>query len=386
MTIELRQTASAALDAERSPPVASVSPDRTATGKQHFEVLDGLRGSAALFVVLFHIQGIMVDFDQKRLLLHHAYMAVDFFFALSGFVIGYAYDDRWGKMTLTDFIKARLIRLHPLVVLGVLLGFASYLFDPFAGASHKTTWSLLLLALALGALALPTRPLPDRWDDTHTLDGPAWTLFQEYLGNLAYALVLRRLGAISLGVMAIIAGVVLAGCAITRGYVDAGSGWTTFWMAPVRLSAPFLTGLWLYRVRDRLPRLEVGWLPLTLVLAAIFILPSLPEVRGVKLNGVYEAFCVLVLFPIIVACGAHSKAGAGLRVLCKASGRISYPLYITHFPFLYIWMSYVARAKPSAGMAAAIGLALLPPLLLVGWAALKLWDEPIRSRLRQGRA
>ena len=73
--------------------------DKTATGKEHFEVLDGLRGTAAMLVVLFHIQGITVGWQGSKVLLHHAPLAVDFFFALSGFVIGYAYDDRWAAMS-----------------------------------------------------------------------------------------------------------------------------------------------------------------------------------------------------------------------------------------------------------------------------------------------
>ncbi|HVJ01624.1 MAG TPA: acyltransferase family protein, partial [Sphingomonas sp.] len=124
--------------------IHDLTPDRTATGKEHFEVLDGLRGSAALLVVLYHIQGITVHFAQGKLLLPHAYLAVDFFFALSGFVIGYAYDDRWGRMTTGQFLKIRLIRLHPLVVLGTILGLLSYLFDPFAGDKQNASTLLLL--------------------------------------------------------------------------------------------------------------------------------------------------------------------------------------------------------------------------------------------------
>ena len=59
-------------------------PETTSGGKARFEILDGLRGSAALLVVLFHIQGITVLFEGRRVLLHHAPLAVDFFFALSG--------------------------------------------------------------------------------------------------------------------------------------------------------------------------------------------------------------------------------------------------------------------------------------------------------------
>ena len=139
------------------------APDKTATGKQHFEVLDGLRGTAALLVVLFHIQGITVDWQGSKVLLHHAPLAVDFFFALSGFVIGYAYDDRWAKMTTGRFLALRLIRLHPLVILGTLLGFASYLLDPLAGTAQVAPLHAILVALGMGLLLLPSWPLPNRW-------------------------------------------------------------------------------------------------------------------------------------------------------------------------------------------------------------------------------
>ena len=359
------------------------APDETTTGKQHFEVLDGMRGSAALLVVLFHIQGITVGFDGAKVLLHHAPLAVDFFFALSGFVIGYAYDDRWGRMTVVGFIRLRLIRLHPLVILGVLLGLASYLLDPFAAGKQHASASALMLALVMGLLLLPTKPLPNRWDDTHTLNGPSWTLLQEYIGNLAYALVLRRLSARTLGMLAIVSALVLIGCAVARGSLDAGWGWQNLWMAPIRLCFPFVTGLWLYRVHDRLPKLKLGFLPLTIVLLIAFAIPTLPTLGGVNLNGIYEAACVVLLFPLIVIAGAHSKAGTGMIGLCKVSGRISYPIYITHFPFLYIWANFVTNIRPPAGQTLVIALALVPFVIAVAWAAFKVWDEPIRSRLRR---
>src|SRR5262245_2055396 len=199
--------------------------DTTSTGKQHFEVLDGLRGSAAMLVVLFHIQGITVDFEQGKLLLPHAYLAVDFFFALSGFVIGYAYDDRWARMTTLEFFRIRLIRLHPLVVSGAVLGLLSYLFDPFAGDKQRTTMAMMAQALLLGLLLLPAKPLPNRWDDTHTLNGPSWTLLQEYIGNIAYALVLRRLGTSALLMVAIVGAIGLFVCGAKLNTLDGGWGW-----------------------------------------------------------------------------------------------------------------------------------------------------------------
>lgn len=363
--------------------IAAIRPDTTAAGKQHFEVLDGLRGSAALLVVLYHIQGITVGFQQGKMVFAHAYLAVDFFFALSGFVIGYAYDERWSRMTVGRFFRIRLARLHPLVILGAILGLASYLLDPFANGAQEAPIGTILTAFALGLLLLPNAPLPNRWTDTHSLNGPAWTLTQEYIANIAYALVLRRLGVRPIGVLAAVAAVVLFACATSIGTLDRGYAWENFWMAPVRLAFPFLTGLLIYRVRDRLPNIRIGYLPLTIVMVATFMVPTLPVVGGVKINGIYEALLVILLFPAMVVSGAHSSAGHGMMRLCKASGRLSYPLYITHFAFMYVWMNYVANARPPFGTMIAIGIGLIPFTLLVAWMAYSFWDVPIRERLQK---
>jgi peptidoglycan/LPS O-acetylase OafA/YrhL len=360
----------------------NAAPDRTATGKEHFEVLDGLRGTAAMLVVIFHIQGITVNWVGAKVFLHHAPLAVDFFFALSGFVIAYAYDDRWSRLTTGRFLALRLIRLQPMVVIGVLLGFISYLVDPYAGTAQSSSWGALLVALAMGLLVLPTWGLANRFGDTHPLNGPCWSLFQEYIGNLAYALVLRRLPAWGLALLAGVGAMMLIVCALFVGSLDLGSGWDSWWAAPMRLCYPFLIGLWLYRVRDRLPRFRLGYLSLTIVLVAAIACPILPEIGGIKLNGIYEAACVILLFPLVIVAGGHSDAGRGMVRLCKISGRISYPLYVTHFPFLYIWMNYVANEHPSQDRSILIGTALVPFLILVAWLSLIWWDEPIRARLR----
>lgn len=98
-----------------------------ADSKPHYAILDGLRGVAALTVIWYHVfEGFATSpLDQK---FNHGYLAVDFFFILSGFVVGYAYDDRWagrragGGMRMRDFLKRRIVRLHPMVVLGSVLG------------------------------------------------------------------------------------------------------------------------------------------------------------------------------------------------------------------------------------------------------------------------
>ena len=135
---------------------AIVHPDRTGTGKPHFEVLDGLRGTAAVMVVVFHIMGMPIAWVDQGQYLHHAAMAVDFFFALSGFVVAYAYDARWDRMSVAQFCKLRLIRLHPLVLLGAILGLISFLVDPFAPNQKLVPLGEVLRVFALSCLLLPS--------------------------------------------------------------------------------------------------------------------------------------------------------------------------------------------------------------------------------------
>src|SRR6201990_2250587 len=195
----------------------SIVVDRTSTGKEHFEVLDGLRGSAAFLIVVFHLFNYSFRFHGPWALVKHAYLAVDFFFALSGFVVAYAYDDRWTRMTTLQFFRIRLIRLHPLVLLGATIGLLGYLLDPFGKSINHTSVPMLVLAYVLSLLLLPSPPVGGRHNESQALNGPAWSLMQEYLGNIAYALVLRRLRALTLGVIFAVSGLVLVWTANTQG-------------------------------------------------------------------------------------------------------------------------------------------------------------------------
>ena len=95
--------------------------------KPRFEALDGLRGVASIIVVIFHLFEVYLDGPTNQII-NHGYLAVDFFYVLSGFVMSYAYDDRWNKMSLCDFYKRRLIRLHPMLVAGNFLGIFYFFF------------------------------------------------------------------------------------------------------------------------------------------------------------------------------------------------------------------------------------------------------------------
>ena len=101
--------------------------DLCLASKPRYEILDGLRGVAAMMVIVFHCFETYIPLIGTQII-NHGYLAVDFFFILSGFVIGYAYNDRWNSMTTWGFFKRRLVRLHPMVVAGTLWGAALFFF------------------------------------------------------------------------------------------------------------------------------------------------------------------------------------------------------------------------------------------------------------------
>ena len=355
--------------------------DHTSSGKQHFEVLDGLRGSAAFLIVIFHVFNYSFGFRGPFALVHHAYLAVDFFFALSGFVVAYAYDDRWTRMSVLQFFRIRLIRLHPLVLIGATLGLLGYLFDPFSKARNHTDAAMLLLAYVTSLLLLPSPPVGGRHNESQALNGPAWSLMQEYLGNIAYALILRRVRALTLAIIFGLSGLLLIWTANAKGSLDGGWDYPKIWMAPLRLTVSFVMGLWLYRVHDRIRTPKIGLLLLSIVLAVCFQMPVFPRVDEYSLNGLYDAACVLFLFPLIILCGAHSDAGTGMIRLCKFSGHLSYPLYITHIPFVYVLTGYSWTRHPSLNVKLTLIFLLIPFVIFVAWLVLKYYDEPVRSWL-----
>ena len=151
--------------------------------KPHYDLLDGLRGVAAVLVVWYHIFEAFATspIDQR---FNHGYLAVDFFFILSGFVIGYAYDDRWKVMKTKDFFKRRLIRLHPMVVLGAVLGAITF----YIQGSEKwdgtpVSMSMVMLAMLMGLFLIPavpgTGPEVRGNGEMYPLNGPSWSLFFE---------------------------------------------------------------------------------------------------------------------------------------------------------------------------------------------------------------
>ena len=152
--------------------------------KAHYDLLDGLRGVAALMVIWYHIfEGYAFAGGSIIETFNHGYLAVDFFFILSGFVIGYAYDDRWGRnLTMKSFFKRRLIRLHPMVIMGAVLGAITFCIQGcIQWDGTHIALSMIMLSLLCSIFFIPSMPgagYEVRGNgEMFPLNGPCWSLF-----------------------------------------------------------------------------------------------------------------------------------------------------------------------------------------------------------------
>ena len=342
--------------------------------KPHFPILDGLRGVAAVLVVIFHLLEALFPVPANHPE-HHGYLAVDFFFLLSGFVIGYAYDDRWNTMKVRDFFKIRLVRLHPLVILSIVIGTIAFWYDPYTNGRANTGF-LMLVGVSLLSMALLPGPDIRGWAETHPLNGPCWSLLQEYIANILYALYVRKMGKTALWILVIASGIALTITAAWRGDVATGWSFETFWIAVVRMMFPFFAGLLLFRSGKRI---NINWaFPVcSLLLIVLFFLPTF------RFNGLYEAACIILAFPLIVAMGAGGKISGAWAKLCKFSGEISYPIYILHYPFIYIYTMWVIKIKPAPAQILPVAAGLFVLFMVLAYASLKLYDEPVRAWLKK---
>lgn len=342
--------------------------------RPHYVALDGLRGVAALAVMVMH-RGRW--FYAPGGFIGHAWLAVDFFFLLSGFVIAAAYEERLRSgMSVTAFLRLRLIRLYPLILLGMLLGGVWPLVEVVAGLPGAPAPGDLFFSMIRGLLLLPAViPDPVGWG-IFPLNGPAWSLFFELAVNIGYVLIARRLSTpVLAGIVAVSA---LAVAVMTFMLtLDQGAEARTFLGGFPRVVFGFSAGLLLYRLRHRLPAFGAPVWVLALVLVAVFVVP-----HG---HHLFELFCIAVVFPVVVILGAN--APPGLERVSALSGGLSYPVYALHYPLLVITgglggASGLIAAAPAPGF----GLIAYPVVIGLCWLAWKLYDEPVRAWLsRLGR-
>ena len=372
--------------------------------KPRFEILDGLRGVAAMIVVLFHLFETYSSGPSDQII-NHGYLAVDFFFVLSGFVIGYAYDDRWRQMSVLGFFKRRLIRLQPMVVLGTLIGAFWFYFGDAPGFElvMQTPWWKLLLIMALGCIMFPTPPSMDirGWQEINSLNGAQWSLMWEYVANILYAMFIRRFSTVVLALFVGLSALLtidlalnfdVFGLLVVRDYakftVIGGFGLTPdqVYIGICRLLYPFFGGLLLFRMskwRIRIKRGAMTWC--SLVVVATLAVPHIGGQSHQWLNGLYCAVIILLVYPAIVAAGAGSELkGRKTTSLCKFLGMISYPLYITHYPMIYVQMNWAAQhADAPLGTHLWVAGSIFIASVAVAYASVKVYDIPVREWLQR---
>ncbi|MBR1901583.1 MAG: acyltransferase [Bacteroidaceae bacterium] len=373
--------------------------------KPRYEILDGLRGVAAMLVVAYHLFEIHYHGGPDQPI-NHGYLAVDFFFALSGFVIGYAYDDRWDKMSTWAFFKRRLIRLHPMVIFGTLFGALMFYFGScgeFPLINETPWWMVVLVTLwCFTMIPLPHSMDIRGWAETNPLNGPAWSLQWEYLANILYALVFRRLSKVALGICVAIFAVMtiilcmdidVTGFLTERSYASytVMGGWSTtpdqLQVGLTRLLYPFFSGLLVSRV-GKLIKVRGGFWWCSLMITILLCMPWMglgTEGDSRWTNGLYEAFCILICFPLIVAIGAGSSVKGGKsEAINRFLGDISYPLYITHFPLIYMLMSWTDSHKDAPlGTHIFVSACVFILAILIAYGAYKLYDLPVREWLKK---
>jgi peptidoglycan/LPS O-acetylase OafA/YrhL len=355
--------------------------------KPHYTILDGLRGVAAVTVVCFHLFEAYATshLDQQ---INHGYLAVDFFFMLSGFVVGYAYDDRWTTMTVKDFINRRFIRLHPMVVAGAIIGAIVFYFQGCAAWDVSNVSGLrLAVATFINACLIPAAPSFEirGFGEMYPLNGPSWSLLFEYLGTLLYALFIRELPTTALAVVVFLAGCGLATFAIWGPYGDICVGFSltedNILGGFLRLLFSFSAGLLLSRVFKPVHVKGAFWLGSL----AIVILSAIPRIGGSEslwMNGVYDTACVAIAFPLLVYLGASGKITDNVATrICKFLGDISYPLYMVHYPFIYLYYAWVKNKNLTFTQSLPGAIALVIGSVLLAYLCLKLYDEPVRRFL-----
>lgn len=381
--------------------------NRPITGsKPRYEILDGLRGVAAVIVVIFHLFETYSEGVPYQIM-NHGYLAVDFFFVLSGFVVGYAYDSRWNKgMTFGNFCKRRIIRLQPMLIFGTVFGALLFYMQsdhPDFSIIKETPWWIVLLLTIWGGTVLP---IPKSWDirgwsEFNPLNGATWSLLWEYFANLMYGLLLHRFKLRTLVFLSIIAALLVVNICLNIdvfGVLDVRDyaaytmigGWSLtpdqLLIGFSRLAYPFLIGL----VISRLAKMRIiiprhGFIFCSLILAVILVMPRVggANVDNYWMNGIYEIVAILFIFPLIIMMGRGSSViGEKYEGLCKFLGNISYPLYVTHYPIIYLQMSWATSHQDAlTSQHIFMGCSFFIIAIGLAYASMKLYDIPVREWL-----
>ena len=335
-------------------------------------LLDGLRGLAAFAVILDHApQNILGDLVPGR------YLAVDFFFVLSGFVLANAYGKKLeGGWSVFSFMRARVIRLYPLYFAGLIIGVSLTLTGILRGW-ETTPVGQVGVFLLFGLLFLPSPPIYDfGGGHLYPFNGPSWSLFLELVVNFIYGLIAKALTWRWLTVI-LVAGALAVAFTLARHRDVAGPGWLWghFDAAMARVVFDFFAGVALFRMRDRFRHLKLPPVIPVLMFLAVIAAPVAAEWRYA-----YDAAAAIVFMPVIVAFASEASVSGRLAALCGGLGAVSYGVYVLHVPLMGMLLIAAKTVHIDLPGLAVVGLIVL----IAGGAAALLhhtYDKQMRRLL-----
>ena len=336
-----------------------------------FHALDAARGIAALIVVLYHLPTAF-----RGTLFGSGDLAVDFFFALSGFVLAHAYLAKLvsGKMSFREFLIARVIRLYPLYALSLTATVVVLIGMNALGLPIPWTRIALLVKLPFAAMMLPSPSL-----DWHAYLFPftiaAWSIFLEFAVNILFALTCKLLCKSNARLVIIGAsGAILASQIITQNVLG-GSSWDTLLAGIPRVCFSFFLGVHIHErllLKNEFKARNNGYVT-TAMLSLLLLTICAPE------NLLIKLIVIFLIFPWILSVLAQSEVPTGLvsSVVLKL-GSLSYAIYIMHGPILFAWLNIYLTPGILKQMPTTVVVPILFSVILFSWVADQCFDIPVR--------
>jgi peptidoglycan/LPS O-acetylase OafA/YrhL len=339
-------------------------------GHIRYYSLDGMRGFAAIIVLLHHF-----GLQLCPTLAPRGYLAVDFFFTLSGFVVALAYQDRLNRgLTAARFMALRVARLYPLFLVGIGLGIAKAAGQIVLHDSTALPVAVLALSVLLSILMLPT-PVPGLVS-IFPLNTPGWSLFFEIAANLVLAVGVARWPTRRIALAAACSGFMLAIGIWTHGgrVGPLGTNWSEFAWGFPRVAYAFLTGVLLFRLS--IGRQRRASAKIYVAIAGLIAL-LLAGPQG-WMRNYYEILVLGGAVPAIIWLGIMWEVPRANWRLFAWLGDISYPLYVLHFPLLMVYL-FIARMTHLSAVTTGVTFTLV--MLTLSSLALRFYDLPARALL-----
>jgi peptidoglycan/LPS O-acetylase OafA/YrhL len=365
----------------------AVADQQRNTRRPTIEALIGIRGIAAIWVMIEHFRFALYDlFPTTKLFspwIVGANLGIEIFFPLSGFVISYMYADRLraGATRYVDYVIKRFARIYP-VFLVTLLAFAALVgAAAVAHVSLNSSTRYTPLTFIGNLLLLQAAPGIPAWNP------PAWSISSEALAYVTFPLTVWLLARLARPRSAAIGALawLIAGTAAMMAFRLVNPIWTSPGMMLLRITTEFAAGAMLWKAwslagEPQSPKWDV--LACGAVVLVVVALPLLPQSDSFAL----VLTPVMAIFVVALA-GARGPIRWLLsRRLVVFGGKISYSLYMVHF-IVFAIVGKILRWEPFETSAVPVRLALMAfyflTCIVIAIACYFLVEEPARRAIQR---